>query len=332
MGKEAKMKIIAEIGASHDGDLTKALTTIKAAAYAGATGVKFQCWTPDTMDCGDRTIQSGPWAGWKLRDLYAKAHTPWEWFPVLINEVKKFRLDWSCSPFDLNALDYLESLECPSYKIASFEINDHRLINAVGQTCKPVVISTGMATPSEIEDAVALLYGTKCWRELILLHCVSSYPAEHKDFNLESMVGLLQIAPNMGLSDHSKTSIAAVVATTMGATMIERHIKLDDDEDGLDSKFASTPKEFAQMVEAVTQTKESLGSAGIVGPKPAEANSLSFRRSLWVVKDIKKGEPYSVYNVEARRPNEGMSPALLPSVLGKVAKKSIKAGTPLREI
>ena len=318
------MQIIAEIGASHNGSIQRALDTVKAAAESGATGIKLQTWTPDTMDCGDRVIQSGPWKGISLRDLYREAWTPWKWHKPIIEKAKELGLTWHSTPFDIKALEFLESLECPRYKVASFEITDIPLIKAISETKKPIIISTGMATGDEIMRAVDAASGVP----ITLLHCVSAYPATIEDMNLMTMcrMGGFMNPFSVGLSDHTQTPVAAMLATALGATMIERHITLDR-QDGLDDAFASTPDQFADMVMGIKLAQQCKGT-GEYGAKPSEAPSLALRRSLWITQDLKQGDILTVDNLKTARPAEGLEPYRINELLGKPVKRDIKAGTP----
>lgn len=317
------MQIIAELAASHNGSLQRALDTVKAAAESGATGIKLQTWTPDTMDCGNRIIQSGPWKGTSLRDLYREAWTPWKWHKPIIEKAKELGLTWHSTPFDIKALEFLESLECPRYKVASFEITDIPLIKAISETKKPIIISTGMATRDEIDRAMDAV----CGSDITLLHCVSSYPANPQDFNLQTMNILkMKYHCKVGLSDHTQTPVAAMIAASFYATMIERHITLDR-QDGLDDAFASTPDQFADMVMSVKLAQQCVGIVEF-GTKPSEAPSLALRRSLWITQDLKQGDILTVDNLKTARPAEGLEPYRINELLGKPVKQNIKAGTP----
>jgi N-acetylneuraminate synthase len=287
--------------------MERAGETIIAASLSGADACKFQTWTPDGMDCGERVIDSGPWRGKSLRDLYRQAHTPWEWHNSLIDICKTLGLDWWSTPFDAESVDFLESLNCPRYKIASFEIVDLALIRKVARTNKPIIISTGMANLREVDEAVnaaARAYN------ITLLRCVSGYPASPEDYNLASMVDMGQrYGCEVGLSDHTKDISVPVTAAVLGASMIERHLTLNR-ADGLDDGFASEPAEFLAMTKAVKTALDSIGSVKY-GPTDAEYSSLALRRSLWVTKDMLKGEVFT-------------------DLKGKRAKQDINAGTPMK--
>lgn len=319
------MKIVAEIGAAHNGSLERATDTIIAAWKAGADAVKFQTWTPDAMDAGGRVLDSGPWKGHSLKDLYRKAHTPWEWHKPLIAAAQTCGIEWFSTPFDYASVAFLESLGCPRYKVASFEIVDIPLIKRIAQTGKPIILSTGMATETEIYHAVDAC-GTSPYT---LLRCVSAYPASPEDFNLETMcdMGRRWECP-VGLSDHSRGVSIQIAAAVMGASMIERHITLEPG-DGLDDGFASLPSEFASMVSSVRTALSALGRVKY-GPAPQEAPSMALRRSLWVLEDIPAGSTLTTRNIGSRRPADGLEPRFLPSLLGKTAATYLQAGTPLR--
>ena len=319
------MKIVAEIGAAHNGSLGRATDTIIAAWKAGADAVKFQTWTPDAMDAGGRVLDSGPWKGNSLKDLYRKAHTPWEWHKPLIAAAQTCGIEWFSTPFDYASVAFLESLGCPRYKVASFEIVDIPLIKRISQTGKPIILSTGMATETEIYHAVDAC-GTSPYT---LLRCVSAYPASPEDFNLETMcdMGRRWECP-VGLSDHSRGVSIPVAATVMGASMIERHITLEPG-DGLDDGFASLPSEFASMVSSVRTAIAALGRVKY-GPAPQEAPSMALRRSLWVLEDIPAGHLISWSNVGSRRPADGLSPIHLEHVIGQRVTRHCKAGTPFK--
>ena len=319
------MIICAELGASHNGTLERALETVRAAARCGADAVKLQTWTPDTMDCGGRWIESGPWKGHNLRDLYRKAHTPWDWHRPIADLAGELGMEWWSTPFDHASVDYLESLNCPRYKIASFEIVDLDLIVHASNTLRPMIISTGMATEAEITDAVALVNPER----LTLLRCVSGYPADPIDYNLHSIPDMRRrFGCEVGLSDHTKGVTLPVVATALGATMIERHLTISR-ADGLDDSFASTPDQFLHMVASVRTAQEALGGIRY-GVVPSELPQHALRRSLWVCEDVKAGDIVSRQNVRSARPADGISPGHLPFALGQVFRVDVAAGTPLK--
>ena len=318
------MKIVAEIGAAHNGSLERAVDTIIAAAQAGADGIKLQTWSPDTMDCGGRIVDSGTWRGMPLRELYRKAHTPWEWHRPLISAAQACGLEWWSTPFDNASVDFLESLDCPRYKIASFEIVDLNLIQHVATTRKPIIISTGMATEDEVSEAVWAAHPG----HVTLLKCVSGYPANPGDYNLNTMRNMRgRFTCDVGLSDHTLDSTVAVAATVLGASMIERHLTLSR-QDGLDDSFASTPDQFQDMVRCVRTAQEALGTVRY-GVAPSEMPQHALRRSLWIWEDVKAGDRVTVQNVRSARPADGLEPSRLPAILGKTFARDIPGGTPL---
>jgi pseudaminic acid synthase len=326
--------IVAEVGASHGGELDTALGLIHHAKFAGADAVKFQCYTADTItiDCDrpDFIIKDGPWRGRKLYDLYSKAHTPFEWFPILFNYAKELGITIFSSVFDKTSVDLLEGLGCPAYKIASMEIVDTDLIEYAAKTGKPMVISTGMANGHEITLAVAAAGGAQASGaprdNIALLHCVSGYPTPVDESNLSRMHWLQRLCDcKVGISDHTLNEVVPVAATVLGAAIIEKHIGLYDvanEDDG----FSMTPARFEQMVLHVRAAHNAVrGSA----KTPSEDASRQFRRSLYVVEDMKAGELFSRNNVRSIRPAYGMAPHTLDNILGRRATRDIKRGTPL---
>ena len=316
-------EIVAEIGASHDGSLQRALDTIAAAAEAGADAIKLQTWTPDTMDAGGRVLDSGPWKGMSLRDLYRKAWTPWEWHSELFAAARYLGMEAWSTPFDSGALEFLEGLGCPRYKIASFELVDIPLIREVASKRKPVILSTGMATSNEVDRAVRSALPNI---SITLLCCVSAYPASPKDYRLGLITRLQRRHQvRVGLSDHTRGLTAPIAATALGATMIERHISLGGD--GLDDGYASSPDEFAAMVRAVRETSESMGD--MYGSARSERQSLALRRSLWVVRDVKAGGVWAREDLVIARPADGMHPSYLSAILGKPVTQDVASGSPM---
>lgn len=262
-------EFIAELSGNHLGSLERMLALIAAAAESGATAVKFQCWTPEGVaaDPG-QVIPSGPWAGQELGNLYAECWTPFEWFPELIQRCKEIELPWFSSVLDLEALKFLEYVDCPRYKIPSFELTDSALIRAVANTGKPMIMSTGMATKPEITTAVSCARWAGC-NDLTLLHCVSAYPAVMQDMNLLKIADLAKIYPRVGLSDHSPGWMAAVCATALGAQVIEKHLTLLRADGGPDAGFSLEPDEFCQMVRYARMAALTRGSVKY-GPLPSE--------------------------------------------------------------
>jgi pseudaminic acid synthase len=319
--------VIAEIGASHQGNLDIAIALIAYAAKAGADAVKLQCYTPDTitLDCDneDFIIKDGPWRGRKLYELYSHAHTPWEWFPELFAAAEGCGITIFSSVFDKTSVDFLEKLGCPAYKIASMEIVDIPLIQYVLTTDKPLIISTGMATGDEISDAADWCNQSG----LALLHCVSGYPTEVRNTNLGALIDLKNsYSCQVGISDHSPGWEVPVAATALGATIIEKHIKLYGDNSSEDAGFAIDPGEFEKMCSAVKNIWMAINmSYGERG----EESSRQLRRSLYVVEDMRAGEVFTESNVRSIRPAYGLPPKELPKVLGYEAARDIKRGTAL---
>ncbi len=334
IGPEHPPFIVAEMSGNHDGSLDKALAIVDAAAETGGDAVKLQTYTADTM-----TIDhEGPgfriddpdslWFGKTLYALYEEAHTPWDWHAPIMNRCRERGLLCFSTPFDESAIRLLEDLEVPAYKIASFENVDLELLGRVAQTRKPVILSTGMATLEELEQAVSTLRDNGC-EDLILLKCTSAYPAPPEAANLRAMNALEeQFETLVGLSDHTLGSTVAVAAVSMGGCFVEKHFTLDRAAGGVDSAFSLEPDEMAELVSACRTAWASLGSPQL-GPISAEQGSLVFRRSLYVLEDVEAGAPFTSENVRSIRPGFGLPPRDLPKVLGKRAARKIQRGTPL---
>lgn len=318
--------IVAEMSASHLGSLERALQIVDAAKEAGANCVKLQTWHADGMTVCETPLPSGPWAGRSMTDLYRECRTPWEWHATIFDHCRKLGMLCFSAPFDEKSIEFLETLGCPIYKIASPEITHLELIRAAASKGKPLVISTGMATEEEIEAAVET--ATKAGAAgLTLLKCVSAYPAPLEGFDLMTMAHMAErFGCLVGLSDHTLTTTAAVAATALGASIIERHLSLD--REGPDGAFASMPSEFEEMVRAVRAAATVVGGVRY-GPNEAERDSLQYRRSLWVVNDISENEVITRDNVAVLRPSGGMEPARLESTLGMRASVALKRGTAL---
>jgi len=329
---DSKVFIIAELSANHNGSLEVAIETIKAAKRAGADAIKLQTYTADTItiDCDkeDFLIKGTIWDGKNLYQLYQEAYTPWEWHEKLFNVAKEEGLICFSSPFDKTAVDFLEDLDTPAYKIASFEITDIPLIEYVASKGKPVIISTGIATLEDIEVALAA-----CRRmgnhDIALLKCTSSYPAPIEEANMimvHDFIDRFRVIP--GLSDHTLGSTVPVVATCFGAKIIEKHFILDREIGGPDASFSMNEDEFSQMVKSVREAEKAIG---VVDYEPTEKQikGRDFCRSLYVVEDIKVGEVITEGNVRSIRPGFGLHPKFYNEVLGKIAVVNIKKGTPL---
>lgn len=325
--------IVAELSANHNQDLELALNTIREAKKAGADAIKIQTYTPDTItiDCDNEyfQIKSGTiWDGRTLYDLYKEAYTPWEWHQALQATALEEGLMFFSTPFDTTAVDLLESMNVPCYKIASFEITDIPLIEYVASKGKPIIISTGIATLANIQEAVQACH-RQSNHEIILLKCTSSYPAPVEEANLLTMVNMRDtFGVEVGLSDHTMGSAVAIAAVALGAKVIEKHFILDRMMGGPDSSFSMEPKEFQQMVTAIRDTEKALGQV-IYELTPKAMQGRIFSRSLFIVKDVLKDEKITLENVRSIRPGNGMAPKHLPSILGKKFRSAYKKGTPL---
>lgn len=325
--------LIAEISANHNHDYDKTIRLIDAAHAAGADAVKLQTYTADTLtlDCDKPhfKIQQGTiWDGQTLHQLYADAAMPWDWQPKLKRHADEIGITLFSSPFDQTAVDFLESMEVPAYKIASFEIVDTGLLAAVAKTGKPVIVSTGMATLDEIQLAVETLNQHGC-TQVCLLKCTSAYPAAPESMNLATITALKQqFNIPIGLSDHTLCHTAAVTSVALGACVIEKHITNRRSDGGPDSSFSLEPEEFAELVRQVRVAEASIGQVHF-GPNKNDANNVAFRRSLFAVADIAPGERFTSLNVRSIRPGNGLAPKHLPKILTSAANKLIPRGTPL---
>lgn len=326
--------IIAELSANHNGSLQNALDTIKAAKEIGANAIKLQTYTADTitLNCKKddfKISQDTLWDGKYLYDLYQEAYTPWEWHKQLFDYAKELGIIIFSSPFDKSAVDLLESLDAPAYKIASFEITDYELIEYAASKMKPIIISTGIATIDEIQDAVDI-----CRRvgnnDIVLLKCTSAYPAPLEEANLLTILNLAQTFDVVsGFSDHTIGSTAPIVATTLGAKVIEKHFILDKSIGGPDSEFSMEKAEFEQMIKDIRNTEKLLGKVDYSLTEKRK-KSRTFSRSLYVSKDIKKDEIFTEENIRSVRPGLGLHPKYLKDILGKKAKKDYSFGEALK--
>jgi len=324
--------IIAELSANHNGDINRAFAIMAAAKAAGADAIKLQTYTPDTitMDCDsdEFQIKGGLWHGQSLYQLYKSAHMPWEWHQPLFEKAKELSITIFSSPFDFTAVDLLEQLGAPAYKIASFEVVDLPLIKRVAQTGKPMIISTGMANKKEIEQAITTAKDNGC-EELVVLHCVSGYPAPAGQYNLRTIADISQRFNVLaGLSDHTIDNATAVVSVAFGACVIEKHVTLDRNGGGADDSFSLEPKELTQLCQDSKTAWQSLGQVNYQRTE-VEKGNVKFRRSLYVVKDIAAGEALTADNVRSIRPGFGLAPKYYDEVLGKTAKVTIVKGTAL---
>jgi N-acetylneuraminate synthase len=323
---------VAEVSANHHQDFEQAVKIIRAAKDAGADAVKLQTYTPDTMTiaCNRREfrIEGTIWDGRNLYELYGEAYTPWEWQPRLKKAANDLGLDLFSTPFDVTAVDFLEQMNVPAYKLASCELVDIPLIQKMARTSKPLIMSTGMATAEEIEEAVKTARKAGA-REIALLKCTSAYPALPEEMNLRTIPELARrFDVPVGLSDHSMSTAVPVAAVALGACLIEKHLTLSRAEPGPDSAFSLEPQEFKEMVDAVRVAEKALGQVHF-GASPKEAASRVFRRSLFVVQDVKRGEVFTAENVRSIRPGYGLHTRHLPEVMGRRAACDIERGTPL---
>ena len=329
-----KPYVIAELSGNHNGSLDRALELVDAAASAGADAVKLQTYTADTMTIDVRhgeflvSDAHGLWAGRSLYELYREAHTPWEWHAPVMARAAARGIACFSSPFDESAVDLLESLGTPAYKIASFECIHIPLIRRVAATRKPVIISTGMATHSEIDEAVRAARNAGC-RELALLKCTSNYPARASNSHLRTIPHLREAyGCETGLSDHTLGIGVPVAAIALGATIIEKHFTLARDDGGVDSAFSADPAELKQLVEEAGRAWESLGGVHL-GPTEAERESIGYRRSIYVVEDVRAGEVFTLRNLRCIRPGRGLPPKFLDVALGHRAVRDLRRGEPL---
>lgn len=333
IGKDFAPYIVAELSANHNGKLERALQTIKAAKDVGADAIKLQTYTADTLtiDCDkeDFQIPDGPWKGYKLYDLYKWAETPFEWHKEMFDYARKINITCFSTPFDETAVDLLEDLNTPAYKVASFEAVDLPLIRYIAATKKPMIISTGMANFEEIEESVQAARDGGC-KELILLHCISSYPAPVEQSNLMTIPDLeKKLGVLVGLSDHTLGNITAIASVPLGACFIEKHFMLDRSEDGPDSAFSIVPDELEALCRDAKHAWFSLGKAGY-DRQPAEENSLRFRRSLYFVKNLKKGDTIKEEDISRIRPGFGLPPKYEKEVIGKKVICDIPFGTAVK--
>lgn len=320
--------IVAEVSANHAGSFDRCLRIIDAAKYAGADAVKLQTFSPDTM-VADRNymIPDGPWAGQFLWDLYRQAETPLEWHPKLFDYCKAIGITCFSTPFDETAVDFLERLGCPMYKIASFELTDLPLLRKAAKTGKPIILSTGMATKDEIQEAVYTIRTTSESR-ITLLKCTSAYPAKPEDANLATLPDMArEMMVDVGVSDHTLGLAVPIASVVLGGTFIEKHLTLDD-MPTLDSAFSLKPDEFRVMVTATRHAAQAVGTVQY-GKQASEASSYEFRRSVYAVADIPKGSAFNENNVKTRRPALGAPAKHYPEILKRTAAIDIKAGTPV---
>ncbi len=335
IGRKEPPFVIAEMSGNHNQSLERALEIVDTAAKAGAHALKIQTYTPDTMtiDLDEREFHIGDpkslWAGTSLYKLYGEAYTPWEWHKPIFDRARELGIIPFSTPFDDTAVDFLESLDVPCYKIASFENTDLPLIRRVAATGKPLIISTGMATVAELGDTVQAAREAGC-KDLVLLKCTSTYPATPENTNILTIPHLRDLFNcEVGLSDHTMGVGVAVASVALGATVVEKHFTLDRADGGVDSTFSMEPLEMAQLVIETQRAWQALGKVSY-GPTQAERKSIQFRRSLYVVEDIKAGAVLTRENVRAIRPGLGLPTKYLEQVLGKTIKQDVKRGTALQ--
>lgn len=332
IGPDYPPYIIAELSANHNGDINRAIEIMEAAKQAGADAIKLQTYTADTitMDCDSDEFQihGGLWDGQSLYELYKSAYMPWEWHTPLFEKAKELGITIFSSPFDFSAVDLLEDLHAPAYKIASFEVIDLPLIKRVAQTGKPMIISTGMADEAEILEAIKTARDNGC-EELVVLHCVSGYPAPASEYNLRTISDISsRFGVLSGLSDHTIDNATAVGSVALGACLIEKHVTLDRSAGGPDDSFSLEPSELAQLCKDAKTAWQALGKVNYQRTE-AEKGNAKFRRSLYVVENIAMGEELTSKNVRSIRPGFGLAPKYYEEVLGKKAKNAIKRGTAL---
>lgn len=327
---ENKTYIVAELSANHGHKLENALASVHAAKAAGADAIKIQTYTADTItlncDNPDFQVNFGTlWDGMTLYQLYQHAFTPWEWHKAIFDEAKRIGIDCFSTPFDKTAVDLLEELDNPIYKIASFEITDIPLIEYAASKHKPIVISTGIATPDDIQEAL-----DACKRvgndDITLLHCVSAYPAPMELVNLRTMMDMAKrYGVRVGLSDHTKGSDVAIAAVALGAAMVEKHFILDRSIGGPDAAFSMQQDEFASMVQSIRNVEKAMGEV-VYPTDPTKIKGREFSRSLYVAEDMKAGDIITELNVRSVRPGYGLAPKFLPEILGKRVNRDLKTG------
>jgi N-acetylneuraminate synthase len=334
IGREHKPFIIAEMSGNHNHSLERALAIIKAAADAGADAIKLQTYTPDSLTINhhgglfDITDKKSLWYGRNLYDLYKEAMTPYEWHRPLFDFAKDSGIICFSTPFDEEAVDMLDELGAPAYKVASFENNYHGLLRKIAKKKKPVIMSTGVSELNDVMESVEVLKSNGC-HELVLLKCTSTYPASPENTNLLTIPDMRKrFECEIGLSDHTMGVGTSVAAVALGATVIEKHFCLSRAEGGVDSAFSLEPHEFKLLVEETKRAWQSLGEIRY-GILEVEKNSLNYKRSLYAVKDIKKGEFFSSENIRVIRPGDGLHPRYYDLIIGKQAKKDILRGSPI---
>lgn len=330
--KKKTVYIIAELSANHNGDFDRAIQIVRAAASAGADAIKLQTYTADTitLDVDSEIFRVGPgtpWEGKKLHDLYNAAFTPWEWQPKIKAEAQRLGMDCISTPFDTTAVDFLEKMDVPAYKIASFELVDIPLIKYTAAKGKPMIMSVGMATEEEIRDALDAVRATGN-NDITLLKCVSAYPADPEDMNLATIPDIKKrFAVEIGLSDHTLSHEVAIAAVALGAVVVEKHITLSRSDGGFDASFSLEPDEFKKMVDSIRIVEKALGSPTYGTEK--ENPCRLFRKSLFVAENIREGEKFTPENIRSVRPGNGLPPKHYEEILGKTAMRDMEKGAPL---
>lgn len=324
--------VIAEMSANHNGDINNAYKIIDMAKKSGADAIKMQTYKPDTLtldsNLPDFQLTDGLWAGRSLYKLYEEAYTPWEWHKLLFDYARKLGITIFSSPFDNTAVDLLEDLSAPAYKIASFEAVDLPLIRYVAKTGKPMIISTGMADAAEIQEAIEAAREGGC-KQLAILHCVSGYPAPASDYNLRTIIDMQkQFNVPVGLSDHTLDNTTAITSVGLGACIIEKHVTLDRKGGGPDDSFSLEPLQLEELCNSVKTAWQALGEVDY-GRKSSEQGNVKFRRSLYFVKDLNAGDEITNESIRSIRPGYGMEPKYLETVLGKRVSLNVRAGTPV---
>ena len=333
IGKGYKPYIIAELSANHGGDINRAKASIYAAKNSGADAVKIQTYTPDTMTINsnksDFIIKEGLWKGYKLYDLYKEAYTPFEWHKDLFDYAKEIGITIFSTPFDESAVDLLEDLDTPAYKIASFELCDLPLIKYVAQKKKPILMSTGMGSLDEIKEAIDTARLNGC-NNILLFHCISSYPTPLEESNLKNILFLREkFSVEVGLSDHTIGHSAATASVAIGASAIEKHFILSRKEKSPDSEFSIEPNELKELKKITTQTWKAMGKESFERPS-IESASKNFRRSLYFIKDLKTGQKISVNDIKRIRPGFGLNPKYEDQIIGKKVLKDVYRGDPVK--
>ncbi len=335
IGATHKPFVIAEMSGNHNQSLDRALAIVEAAAQSGAHAIKLQTYTPDTMTINakgglfDINDATSLWAGRNLYDLYKEAHTPWEWHKPIFDKAKELGLVVFSTPFDESAVDFLESLNVPAYKIASFENTDWPLLKKVAKTGKPVIMSTGLAKLSDIDEAVNVLRSNGC-SDLVLLKCTSTYPATPENTHLNTIPHLRDMFHcHVGLSDHTMGIGAAVASVALGACVVEKHFTTSRADGGVDSAFSIEPHELKSLVIESERAFLAMGKV-FYGVQKDEEKSLRFKRSLYIVEDVKAGDTLTQNNLRVIRPGDGLQPKFYETLLGKKVSQDIKAGTPLQ--